>query len=185
MHFITYFFWFMLFCGKSAWNLQIFLPFSLVFQPSLLLHPQSNILLWLHTKNHCKFEEIFTVTELPYVAGKYRCQILLNFDTNLKIISTFKRIFWHWNDTSQRVVCVWTVQEAKRLLEYFLYLRAMHLLTFSLGFCVHLFYMREEENSAIYNRDVILLLLLLERYRENGMLQEKTPRNKGRTFTGV
>ena len=52
----------------------------------------------------------------------------------------------------------------------------MHLLTFSLGFCVHLFYMREEENSAIYNRDVILLLLLLERYRENGMLQEKKPR---------
>ena len=93
MHFITYFLWFMLFCGKSAWNSQIFLPFSLVFQPSLLLHPQSNILLWLHTKNHCKFEEIFTVTELPYVAGKYRCQILLNYDTNLKIISTFKRIF--------------------------------------------------------------------------------------------
>ena len=59
MHFITYFFWFMLFCGKSAWNLQIFLPFPLVFQPSLLLHPQSNILLWLHTKKHCKLEEIF------------------------------------------------------------------------------------------------------------------------------
>ena len=172
MHFITYFFWFMLFCGKSAWNLQIFLPFSLVFQPSLLLHPQSNILLWLNT------------IKTLQVRGNI-LQNLQNYDTNLKIISTFKRIFWHWNDTSQRVVCVWTAQEAKRLLEYFLYIRTMHLLTFSLGFCVHLFYMREEENSAIYNRDVILLLLLLERYRENGMLQEKTPRNKGRTFTGV
>ena len=39
--------------------------------------------------------------------------------------------------------------------------------------------MREEENSAIYNRDVIILLLLLERYRENGMLQEKTREIKG------
>lgn len=42
-HFITYFFLvFMLFCGKSAWNLQIFvlslsLSYSLIFQPFLMI----------------------------------------------------------------------------------------------------------------------------------------------------